>query len=459
MKDYSEVVSDVCQLEQDLDLYKYKIIGVPIWRIVRRKYRDRYTDREIGVGALNNHSQFHFCALLKSYLISVKQILKLLLKNEYVDNVIFGFPRLENVNGIYLDKFIDPVLLESNLKNSYIYIERGRSGEHLTPRLNNEKIFFSEFIDFTSQLLGGLIVPLVFMFNLHKFIGIYQKTKDVLGFNYKDVFETSYRTSVFVLQVYFLKLIFKRIHAKRFFGVAIGNHYHYIVASRKIGIPVYEFQHGIIVGQTTLYTGVYDPQMYPDYFLAWGKSSMMEFFGVPLSRMINIGWAFKSYLVKHIPKVNYPDNTYLIVSDPEVTHIVIKTAMELAQTYLGYEFHIRLHPHEKLNKEQEMYVLQCKNISIQDNRINSNVALLSYCAILGENSTVMYEALSLGKKVGRLCFNGFNPIAMSGISKDAFYDIRDVNDFANFVTWKRTESLDDNMIYSDFCVDVVNRLL
>ena len=44
---------------------------------------------------------------------------------------------------------------------------------------------------------------------------------------------------------------------------------------------------------------------------------------------------------------------------------------------------------------------------IVDNKIESFCALSQYECVIGENSTVMYEAMSMCKKVGRLNYGGF----------------------------------------------------
>jgi hypothetical protein len=458
MKSYSELVLEVCQIERDLGLYKHKIMRVPVWRIIQREYRGRYITNRTGVEVVNNnYSHFDFMQLLKTYLSSAIQTLKIVIKKKSFENVFLGFPRLEKIDGVYLDKFVDPLLAESNLKNSYIYFERGRSGKHVTPRLNNDKILKTEFIDFNSQILGVIITPIVLICNLSKLISVYRKASKRFDLTIKDFVKIIYSISQFTLQAYFLMFLLKRIHAKRFFGVAVNIFLPYIVACKKTGIPVYELQHGITIGPTITYSMDYEDFFRPDFFLAWGESSMQEVFSVPLSKMINIGWAFKSFIKRYKPEVLYPDNVYLIISDPEVTPIIVKTTIELSQLYSNCEFHIRLHPQEKLTEEQNATILQYKNISIQDNSINSNIALLAYHSVVGENSTVLYEALSIEKKVGRFCFNGFSPVSMPDATNDGFYYIKSINDFANFMTLENS-TVKNNSIYSDFNANIINNL-
>ena len=460
MKTYSEALSDLLELEDKLGLYNYTVKGVPIYQIFRYRLRGRYLERETNeYKRMKNHSKFNFSLLLKTYLSSALQVLNLCCTKKRIDNVIFGFPRLENVNGIYLDKFVDPVILESNLKDSYIYFERGRSGVHLTPRLNEERIITTEFIDFTSHMIGALIAPIVLCCFLRTILEFYSKLKKNFKISDKMLVDISHRISILLIKSLFFKMLFKKMRTKRFFSVASNLFRDYTLACKKLGIPVYEFQHGITVGCTALYSGGYDQRIQPDYFLAFGESSMCDVFSVPLDRMIKIGWAFKSFVKQYAPESKYGDNTFLMISEPHISQKIIQIVIELSDAYPDLIFHIRLHPMEKWTSKQMDAILPYKNITIQDNTINSNIALLSYNSILGENSTVMYEALSLGKKVGRFYFNGFVPTHMPGIPEGAFYYIQNIPDFKNFLLWNsKVENL-SSVIYSDFESSVFNSLL
>jgi len=460
MKNYSELVIELCNLEQVLQLELDKIRDVPIWRIVRRKYRGRYlSQRNISNPLNDNFSCFDFFQLLKVYFISLKQFLKLMFGSKKYENMILGFPRLEKIDGIYLDKFVDPLISGTRIKDSYVYFERGRSGKHFTPRLNNESVVYTEFLDFTSQILGVISIPIVFLCNSRKFMNVFRKASKSFTLTAKDYISIVYRCGVFIFFVFFLKIILRRLQIKRFFGVSAILFFKYTIACKELGITIYELQHGITTGPTTAYSGIYNEKLAPDYFLAFGKSSMKEVFSVPLSKMIDIGWAFKNFIKNHTFNILYPESTYLIVSDPEITHCIIDTSIQLSQMYPNCEFHIRLHPQERLTEDQQNILLLYKNILLQDNAINSNIALLSYRSVLGENSTVLYEALSMGRKVGRFCFNGFSPQIMPDFEQEYnFFYIKSINDFSKFCTINNDLSA-PNSIYSDFNADIVNNLL
>ena len=86
------------------------------------------------------------------------------------------------------------------------------------------------------------------------------------------------------------------------------------------------------------------------------------------------------------------------------------------------------------------------------------IAILPYNFVIGENSSVLYESLSLGKKVGRINCNGLNAIAYDAANSDGFYYINDIEDFSHFMdaTVINTGKL---QIYSDFNSNLFNSLI
>lgn len=93
---------------------------------------------------------------------------------------------------------------------------------------------------------------------------------------------------------------------------------------------------------------------------------------------------------------------------------------------------------ERLGRRHLEQISSFSNIVIQDNKINSNVILDSFSHIIGENSTVLYEALSMGKKVGKLCYPVFHPVYLKQEDKEAVWEIASQQDFEKFVSGSLT---------------------
>lgn len=53
------------------------------------------------------------------------------------------------------------------------------------------------------------------------------------------------------------------------------------------------------------------PTIDPDYFLTFGDACHKNVFGIPENKIINIGWAFKSYLKQqHLNTEFFPDTFF-----------------------------------------------------------------------------------------------------------------------------------------------------
>ena len=110
---------------------------------------------------------------------------------------------------------------------------------------------------------------------------------------------------------------------------------------------------------------------------------------------------------------------------------------------------MRPHPHEIVTTEQLKMIESENNVKIQDKTINIAIVLQSFNHVLGENSTVLYEALAIHKKVGRLFYKRLNPKYLEESDRDCFWEIHNQDDFEQFlkddVSSKKTKS-----IYSKF---------
>jgi len=72
--------------------------------------------------------------------------------------------------------------------------------------------------------------------------------------------------------------------------------------------------------------------------------------------------------------------------------------------------------------------------------------------VIGENSTVLYEAVSMGKKVARLALGGLHPKFINPEDYDSFFIIRKFEDFSKFIE-SNMDSRIPTSIYSEFTGD------
>ncbi len=458
--DYNTLLLDMIEKEKRLNLYKAKVIGAPFWRIVRFKTRVKLLKHRVGFSNDTRIRQLKVRSIIRNFFISFKQYLKLFFKKkEKIENIIFALPRLHKVGEVYLDKFSDPVISQTKIKESFLIFQKPLSGAHKQNRYCYDKVIKTDFIEFASRILGLLTLPFVSVIFFSALSNTYRKAKLYFGLTIKDGFLFGIRLGSFVVMFVVYYVLFKKIRPRRIFIVSREVFFPIILAAKKSGIEVYEFQHGATNGETPLYSGLYNEILDPDFFLSFGDAWIGDQFGIPTNKIINIGWAYQNFIHALDKRKKYSDNVILVISDPYSGLKILKAVVKIAELNKNCIFHIRLHPQESYTKEQLDIVEDNDNIIIQSNKIESAMALLPYQTVLGENSTVLYEALSYGKRVGRLSFGGVNPEKLDDNFEKEFQYIKSAHDFNSFLQLKTMGLNITKSFYSDFSADKVNALL
>lgn len=450
-------VHDILKVEKELRLDDYIVDDVSIWRIFRRYCRDKKL-RDKGVNRKTVQTAIYkkCYAGFRNSLSSFVDIIKLLFAWKHYENVIFPFPRLQKINDLYYDKFTDPVICKSSLKDtscSFVFSFK----IHFTKNRSNADLCIH--IDFL-MLLVPLLIPFVLPFYLlsKSFRGVgkvYSIAREYFLLNKKDLFFFHFNFIRFKISLFLWKELFKICKVKRMFCVVRENFKPQIVAAHKLGIPVYEFQHGAVLGDTVLYSGIYNSFIDADYILSVGQVWSKSNFGIPANRILNIGWAYKDIIKENTDNI-IKENHVLIISSPHITQKILNIAVELSKAYPTYKFDIRCHPKEEFSQAQKNVVLDIDNLNIVDNTIESYMALMPYRYVLGENSSVLYEAFSIGKIVGRFNFNGISIRKISIEDDFSFFYLNKVEDFERFVQFVPTS--DRNVYYSDFNPTIINNL-
>ena len=63
MKTHEEAIRSIVDLEKQLDLYRYKVWGIPLWNVIRYKTRRQYLYKETGIDERDNKI---FLSILKA---------------------------------------------------------------------------------------------------------------------------------------------------------------------------------------------------------------------------------------------------------------------------------------------------------------------------------------------------------------------------------------------------------
>lgn len=447
LEDYLKLEKNITNLDRD------EIHGTPIWRLVRTQFRWKYReDRPFTVKPIirvkdilwNNHRSF--C-----------DFMGILFSRKRVSNLFFPHPRLFLVRDIYMERFSDSLIDLAELGDDYLIFERHQNGIHKKPRYHNSKVVYLDFIDNLTKILLYVVRPVLKRKYNSMVVKLYNNLNETLALNdrsYIDLFHNI--IAEFVIARFLIKPFLIKLAPKRLF-FAPRSTYNYVVSyCKEIGVITYELEHGIVLGESDLYSGSYNPQIDPDYFLVFGESNIGPQYGLPIHRVINIGFPYKDY-VNSLNLNLYSENVVLVASEPEITDRLLNILVLLTDCYPQYLFYVRCHPQEQISKKQRELISQYRNIVVVDNLQESFVSVLQYQNIIGENSSVLYEAMSLHKRVGRLNFGGLNAIETKLIHGG--YYINSKEDFDLFMTTPYANFNDSKEIYSDFQIEIFNSIL
>ncbi len=441
-------IDKLVELEIKNNLFDIKYKDFPIYRIFSYFIRPAWISSfDKGYSNNNRHKPFPLKMVLKNSFFSFFDICSLFFIHKKKKVAFFPSMRLQQDNDLFLDKFSDPVILQSGLAktNDIVIFSSSFYIYYRKKRINGSQTYQAEFIYFVSVLFSYIIRPL-FLFSKNK-----KKVDQLLGkvntiFKEKiDFKKKSYiRFISFIIQYKVYKKIFKHLGCNSVVVVIKGNCYPQILAAHELGIMVCEIQHGVTYGNTVLYAGKYDKCADPDYFLTFGKMWMGPQFGLPLNQLVNIGFAYKDY-IKEKNQIEVKDKSVLVVSSPEITGPMVRMILLLSQQFNNYKFYFRPHPHEGLTIEQIESLKKQENIFFSDKSVDSNVEVLHYSKIIGTNSSVLYEAKSYGIDVGRLNFGNLSITRYPG--DEFFFYIESIEDFERFLNIESKNSIET---YSDF---------
>ena len=453
-----QILSHILKIEEQEGVNDLYFENIPIWNILKYRLRGYYCT-EMGINDITNHSKKNKNPLAKRFKYickSLSAITKLIISKNKIPYCFVGFTRLEEINGEKMDKFIDPIVSECRYTNKdYIYFNN--ESVHPINRIDNN-IVYTDLIDVFSKLVSIFVFPFLFIKNRRTFIRINNVTRSHFTKNKKAILYLYLKPTIIYIQHYIYKAIFKHIGTKALIGVSRPTFFPQTLAAKKLSIKVIELQHGITHGLTNLYSGVYNEKIDPDYFCTFGDSCPKNVFNIDESKIINIGFALNSFLKRINNKGEGSDNSVLVISEPEPSELILSVVIKLAKLYPGMEFHIRRHPQEVYSESQNMRINQIPNVKDVSSSECSQLAILPYHYIVGDNSSVLFEALSIGKKVGRFNCEGLMSQGYLPGNNDGFCYINELKDFDSFI---KTSVLSNGnrTIYSDFNVKLFKQLI
>lgn len=454
----SKLINELNNNEVKEGMYDITIGDLPLWRLVRFKFRIEYLKKHTGATNKSETLKANKLEVIKYIVISFFQYIKLLLFPKNAKNFIFAFPRLNKIGDSFIDKFSDPVIEYSDLKESSIVFQHSFSRSHYMPRANSDIVIYTDFIDIFSRIISKVLKYYYKLKYKEEINNLLNKTDGI----YTDVSISkdaiAEMLSTFLIYIKLYDFVFKLKKPKNVFIVSREVFKFALYLGHKYDCKVFELQHGITQTETAMYTGPYQVGFDPDFFLVFGGAWRNEFYGIPRKSIFNIGWAYRDYVNSFLTNhVTNSTSTFLVISSPAITQEIVNFTLKAKSFNPRLSFNIRLHPQEKLTTQQKISILNCEGIQVLDNKEESVFTIAKHHFILGDNSSVLYEALSMGKKVGKI--NMYNMF-----SRNVEEDIRNgffiIKEFANLEQMQSSEEISTNdYYYSKFNKDIFNKLI
>ena len=443
-----KILKEIVQKDMDYGCYDARINGLSIYSFLRYLIRKEII-AQYESPILESKTRIKKGSAIISAFLSLVHVMRLIVSLKRYPTVFFSFPRVDKIGDSYLDKFTDPLIeVVEDSKDEYIILDHGRGGEHFTPRLHSNKIVYLDIISIISRFYSALFWK--------KYYNLHSETFDLLLYSLKNAFGLSLSPK-WVVKLFYSSLMYSKgvgriyncVRAKRIIGPARAYMACPFYAAHLHGLDTFELQHGISFGETQMYSGYRDPMVMPDFFLAFGDNKPLDVYGIDETRIVNIGWALNNYVGRLSTGENYRERDVLVISDPEITDKIIAAVVQLADNNPDSTFYLRPHPHEIINNSQMSIIASKKNVRIQDKSINISVVLQGFNHVIGEDSTVLYEALAVNKKVGKLFICGLESHYLDEADQGCFWEIYNQNDFDAFINGDVSDKK-SKCIYSPF---------
>lgn len=429
--------------------YSISINNIECYPVIRRYIREKYCNSKTKQSFRS--PSVDKISVIKNFFLSSIQLVRLLcFGKKKMKNFVYSFYRVDKIGDEYFDKFTDPLIDNSSIKESFVIFEHHKDGVHRKPRKHSKKIVYSDAIDAFGIIYAKLYTPFYKKKHINELERIWMFLDRLMdGVEYN-------KNSIVSLLVKFEHLshiygsIFSRLGVENLIAPARSTFLPLLYAAKKNKIKSFELQHGVLNSVGISFSGHIVEEFTPDYFCSYGEIQQPLYYGIPSNRIVNIGWSLTDYLKNAPVNKDIRVRDVLIPSNPNTTDKVIDVILLLAKKHLDINFYFRPHPVECFSPETLAKIRAQKNVFIQDNFQNFSYVLSWFSNVMGDNSTTLDEALSAGKKVGRLKYDGFVPLYINKEYKEMSWEIYDDESFEAYINAESKVITLESNVYSPF---------
>lgn len=396
----------ILEIENDPEIlnFTYASNKVPMYLMIRHYYLQSLIDDEFQLTDYSPKSKVKFFELLKYAFISIWSNLFSVPKHSIIvfsSDIVY-----KKVKGIFVNRLYDK-FLEVSIEKMELIV---KSTSYINQLPKQNKVYYNFIAKLLIQLLSKFKkTNFQDIENINLFLSYLNK-------NFPDKIpssqENKIKNSLLVyanrldssLMIY--TLLFKRIKPKLVFvedGHYLGEQLPIILAAKKLGIEVGEFQHGYVglAHRSYNFSSKIQPlikQYLPDYFLTYGKY-WSDNIRIPGKKII-VGNPGLIDAINSISKPSIVTKSILFISGGTVYDKLIETIVNACEPLnkLGYNLFLRPHPLESKVAETRYKNVLNKGVKLDTQDLFKSISE-SEIVISLEMTTVLFEALCFTRKV------------------------------------------------------------
>jgi hypothetical protein len=413
--------------ERTTGLAAHRWRGVPLWRLVRnRVIEERLSGLE--VRGRSNHNRAGLRGAL-SYLCGAALSILHLARLRPARWLFIGFPRRTREAGAWVDPFSDPLIRELG-EDAALCIEKPFFGAHWRPARTRRLVYFdwalalsvaaSYLFGWTSRIAAGrqidaladgiATLPGTDRDGLRRLIG-----RELVRFRVESAI---------------MRAVLAIVKPRAVVLTSRWVHLPLIHAARRAGATVLELQHGVPNERGFKYSTLPDPAVDPDRMLTFGSFWDGFDWGLPADRVEPIGFPYIWRRRAELGRASGMGRWVMLVSQPEMAAELSAVFASLAAAHPDVQFLLKLHPQDTHEWRRRYPFAAGANVTACDDASTGLYELFSDCrAVIGHNSTVLFEASFFGLRVGILNLHGNNPCpALRYAGRFNFFEMRSLHD-------------------------------
>jgi hypothetical protein len=413
----------ILQWERDARLSEFKCLGVAAWRLLRKQAVLQYLHSR-GVRGKSNYNRPSLRQAL-CLLAGVGRSFSHLLRLRRRDYLFVGFPRRRLEQGCWVDPFSD-ALIELLGQDRALCIEKPFAGRHFRPARTRHLVDYDGPIAL-SALLSRLFFWIVLGVAWREVADLAARLAPTLQLPERGLRRRIAQAVLgFWIEVGCMSIALAIVRPRCLLLTSRWVHAPIIFACKRRGIRVCELQHGAVSREGYAYATMFDAALDPDWMLTFGTYWNDFDWGIPPDRVVAIGYRYIWQRRRSTPRPQAGRGKVMLVSKPGSNADLARWFAQIVQRHPGVQFILRLHPQDTYEWERRYPIGNAPNVTVSAEAYADLYDSFRGCsAVVGDDSTVLFEAAFFGLNVGLLNLDGTNASpALQYVGNYNFFEIR-----------------------------------